>query len=107
MAGRASSKVLGDLHTKLAQVMLEALEGEEFKDEETGEVTVFKANNPALFTAIAKFLKDNNIVAVPDSTDVLEQMKAQMANKHKRTERKELPTPDAGDMQWQSVSRLN
>lgn len=107
MAGRASSKVLGDLHTKLAQVMLEALDGEEFTDEETGEVTVFKANNPALFTAIAKFLKDNNIVAVPDSTDVLEQMKAQMANKHKRTERKELPTPDAGDMKWQSGSRLN
>lgn len=108
MAIRAKNDVLGQLHAKLAQVMLEALDGEVFKDEETGEETVFKANNPALFTAIAKFLKDNNIVAVPDSTDAIEAMKAALSQKPKRTDRKvELPTPDSGDMQWPNERVLN
>lgn len=94
--GRASSSVLGQLHEKLAGVMLEALDGESFKDEETGEVTSFKATNPALFTAIAKFLKDNDIVAIPETEDAIGQLQEQLANRKKS----KLPLATKGDIQW-------
>ncbi len=93
---RASSSVLGSLHEKLAQVMLEALDGESFEDPESGEVTSFKATNPALFTAIAKFLKDNDIVAIPETEDAVTALKSQLANKAKT----KLPIPSKEDIQW-------
>lgn len=99
-AVRASGSALGKLHEKLAQVMLEALDGETFTDPESGEVTTFKASNPALFTAIAKFLKDNDIVAIPETEDAVAALKEQLASR-----KKPLPLPSAGDVQWPSENR--
>lgn len=50
--------LLRDMHTKLAEKMLKSLAEEEVK--------------PATLTAIAKFLKDNYIIHVPESQDALE-----------------------------------
>lgn len=103
MAIRASNSVLGKLHEKLAEVMLEALDGEKFVDPESGEETVFKATNPALFTAIAKFLKDNDIVAVPETEDALTALKKRLAEKAKTP----LPTPNPEDIQWHNENPLH
>lgn len=71
---RAKAGTLGALHEKLAEVMLDALDGETFLNDD-GTETKFKATNPALFTAIAKFLKDNDIVAIPESEDAVQALK--------------------------------
>ena len=101
-ARRASGSTLGALHEKLAQVMLEALDGEKFTDPETNEETVFKATNPALFTAIAKFLKDNDIVAIPDTEDAVAALKQKLAARGTS-----LPVPTAEDVQWHNERPLH
>lgn len=98
---RAKSEVMNLLHAKLAQVMLEALDGETIKDEDGNEI-VFKANNPALFTAVARFLKDNNIVTVPDSADAVDDLKKKLAQASGKTV---LPDPKEGDIPWQNGSQ--
>lgn len=100
---RASGSVLGTLHEKLAEVMLDALDGESFTDEASGETTQFKATNPALFTAIAKFLKDNDIVAIPETEDAVADLKRRLAEKSQS----KLPTPSAEDVQWPNGRLLN
>lgn len=94
-AKRANASVLGQLHEKLAQVMLDALDGETITDE-AGNETVFKATNPALFTAIAKFLKDNDIVAIPETDDAVQRLK----DKLKANSTSTLPLPSKEDVQW-------
>lgn len=95
---RASEDLLGRLHQKLAEVMLECLDGQEIKDPETGEVTILKTENPALFTAVAKFLKDNNITAIPEASDALEKLKEKLKQSN-------LPLAGAGDLQWPANQR--
>jgi hypothetical protein len=75
--------------------MLEALDGESFTDEE-GVETTFAPTNPALFTAIAKFLKDNDIVAVPETEDAVSRLKQQLENRTKS----KLPIPSKEDIVW-------
>jgi hypothetical protein len=94
---RASINALGALHEKLAMVMSEALDGESFVDEETGETTSFKATNPALFTAVAKFLKDNDVVAIPETEDAVTQLRDQLEKRNRKTT---LPIPTKEDIQW-------
>lgn len=103
MAVRAKNDVLGSLHEKLAQVMLEALDGEEFVDPESGETSKFKATNPALFTAVAKFLKDNDIVAVPETEDAIASLRERLAAKGKTA----LPSPKAEDVQWHNENPVH
>jgi hypothetical protein len=95
MAKRAGAEKLGLLHEKLAEVMLDALDGEKITDED-GNETVFKATNPALFTAIAKFLKDNDIVAIPETDDAVKRLKDKLLANNKST----LPLPSKEDIQW-------
>lgn len=102
MATRASNSALGKLHEKLAEVMLEALDGESFTDPETGEEMVMKATNPALFTAIAKFLKDNDIVAIPETEDAVDALKKRLEEKRTKTA---LPEATKGDMAWPNENR--
>lgn len=64
----ASESALGKLHAKLAEVLSEALDGEElpgYLDEETGEEVEGKKLLPSasVLTVVAKFLKDNEITA--------------------------------------------
>lgn len=92
---RATISKLGELHEKLAGVMYDALDGETFTDEE-GTETTFAPTNPALFTAIAKFLKDNDVVAIPEQEDAVTQLREQLARRTKTT----LPTPKIEDVLW-------
>lgn len=55
------------------------------------------ANNPALFTAVAKFLKDNNITAVPDGDNALSELEKKLADQKAR---RKLPAPSADDAQF-------
>ena len=62
----ATENELGNLHTKVAQVMLDSLERLDIKlelpgDEDDVLVSVAQEPNPALLNVITKFLKDNEI----------------------------------------------
>lgn len=58
MSGTANQEFLEALHKKLAEAFTKALEDPEIK--------------PATLTAVAKFLKDNNVVMIPDNQDALD-----------------------------------
>lgn len=60
-----TNKKLLDLHSKLADVLLEALqEGVPVEDQKTGDI--IKAPAPAAMLNVARqFLKDNNVDALP------------------------------------------
>jgi hypothetical protein len=66
---KATTESLGALHGATAEYMIEVLtKGElvEFKDRETGEVTYARVRPSAATIAnILKFLKDNDIKAIP------------------------------------------
>lgn len=102
---RASSDALGKLHQKLAEVMIEALDGEEFEDPDTGEVTRFKANNPALFTAVAKFLKDNDIVAIPESESATNELMEKLKETSKNAVRPRLPDVKPEEAEWPNANQ--
>jgi len=61
---RASEKVLNDLHTKLAEVLKDALQDK--NDPETGEKL---PPNAAILNVARQFLKDNKIEAGLVNTD--------------------------------------
>lgn len=72
---RADAALAGDLHGKLAKLLLDILEnGEVIKvvDKETGEVT-FKTltPSPAMVAQINAFLKNNNITVMPGKSKPL------------------------------------
>lgn len=80
---KASDKTLGELHGKLASSMLRALENsdaamallEEYEAELPEAVVLYLSKqadaNPALLTAVSKFLKDNAITcAIEDSEEL-------------------------------------
>lgn len=79
----ADETALGALHTKVAEVLNLALEGEElpgYTDEETGEVFPAKrlAPSAAIIAAATKFLKDNNITCAPSQDNALGELEAKM-----------------------------
>lgn len=82
---KATDKLLGELHGRLASSMLSALAAsetaakllDEYEDECPPAVAAFlvktRDTNPALLTAVAKFLKDNSITcAIEDNDDMSE-----------------------------------
>lgn len=82
---KATDKTLGELHSKLAKVMLDALSAsdeatillDEFGDELPAPLIVFLSKardaNPALLSAVTKFLKDNAITcSIDDSNEMSE-----------------------------------
>ena len=93
---KASDKILGDLHGKLAKSMLSALEssdtaqdlltayGEELPIEVIQFLTKLSSNNPALLTAVSKFLKDNDITCSIEESHELSELEIRLANKRKR-----------------------
>ena len=62
--GAATEQVMGDLHQKVAEVFLRYLDGidrpNSNRDEAIAELLV-DGPNPAMMSAITKFLKDNEI----------------------------------------------
>lgn len=94
---KASDKVLGELHGKLADSMLKALSAsdtaimllDEFGDELPMPVITFLTQhaeaNPSLLTSIAKFLKDNNITCSIEDSESMSALGKTLASKPKRS----------------------
>lgn len=73
----ADEKALGALHTKLAEVLGELLDGQVLPaevDEESGEVINEASKIPpsaSVLTVVAKFLKDNNVTCAPSKDNAM------------------------------------
>lgn len=93
---KATDKLLGELHGKLAKTMLASLESseqaaallEEYSEELPGAVQAFLAKisdaNPALLTAVSKFLKDNAITCAIEDSEEMSELEKRLQNKRKR-----------------------
>lgn len=93
---KASDKQLGELHGRLAKSMLSALEAsdtaasllDDYAEELPGPVQAFLAKhadaNPALLTAISKFLKDNDITCAIEDNDELSELEEIISKKRSR-----------------------
>lgn len=89
----ADESKLSDLHDKVAEVLCDALDGQQlpdFIDPETDEVVKGGKLPPsaAMVTATIQFLKNNNITCVADENNALgklqEKMKERQANRANR-----------------------
>ena len=83
----ASERKLGELHNKVAEVLMDALEGEELPGYMDGEVEVEAKRIPpsaAIIAAATKFLKDNEITCTPSESNVLGELEQKMAERRKR-----------------------
>lgn len=90
---KANDKELGVLHGKLAKSMLAALDASEkakilldqYSHELPDEVTRFLAQhadaNPSLLTAVAKFLKDNQITCAMSDSEEMSELEKRLKNK--------------------------
>lgn len=93
---KATDKLLGELHGKLAKSMLTALDAseragellDEFGDDLPGAVQAFLIKhadaNPALLTAVSKFLKDNSITCAIEDDEQMSELEERLKNKRKR-----------------------
>jgi hypothetical protein len=93
---KASDKQLGELHGKLAKSMVRALDAsdkaivllDKYEDELPGEVVEYLTKqadaNPALLTAVSKFLKDNAITCSIDDSEELSHLEQLLKTKPER-----------------------
>lgn len=93
----ASDKELGVLHKKLAKAMSDALESsdaakvllDEHAEDLPGPVLDFlerhASANPALLTAIAKFLKDNDITCAKEDSKEMTELEQRLAAKKRKS----------------------
>lgn len=94
---KASDKILGELHGKLADSMLKALSAsdtaiallDEFGDELPMPVITFLTQhaeaNPSLLTSVAKFLKDNSITCSISDDETMSALGQSLKNKPRRS----------------------
>lgn len=85
----ASESALGKLHQKLAEVMSEALDGEElpgYIDPDTGEEVAGLKQLPSasVMTVVAKFLKDNEITCAPSEDNSITELANKLADKQRK-----------------------
>lgn len=93
---KATDTLLGELHGKLARSMLSALQTsdqaaallEEYGEDLPGAVQAFLAKtadaNPALLTAVSKFLKDNGITCAVEDNDEMSELEDRLRKKRER-----------------------
>lgn len=89
MATPADEAALGSLHTKVAEVLTEALDGQvlpDYTDPDTGEVEVGGklAPSAALITCAITFLKNNNITCVADKGNALGALEQKMKERQEK-----------------------
>lgn len=85
----ANETVLGALHTKVAEVLNEALDGQtlEAVTDEEGNViqeAVKMAPSAAIIAAATKFLKDNNITCAPSKDNAIGALEQKMKDRAER-----------------------
>lgn len=98
----ASEGALGALHTKLAEVLAEALDGQVLPAvvDEDGQVLQEETKMPvsgAVLTATIQFLKNNNITCAPSDDNALGELKRKMQERQERREARKAK-PDATDL---------
>lgn len=93
---KATEKELSELHGKVTKIMLQALDQCERAEVLLGrkrdvslpeDVTKYLesqvASNPALFTSITKFLKDNDITVQPEESETASELRERLSKKRK------------------------
>jgi len=86
--GPASEGTLGDLHTKVAKVMINALDKviaqqeNPAQDENGNDVEV--VINPALISVAVKFLDSNKITCAPEAGNTMSELEQKLAAKAKK-----------------------
>jgi hypothetical protein len=86
--GPASESSLGDLHTKVAKVMINALDKviaqqeNPTQDENGNDVEV--VINPALISVAVKFLDSNKITCAPEIGNTMSELEQKLAAKAKK-----------------------
>ena len=82
--GPASEGVLGDLHNKVAKVMINALD-KIIESQETivdpVEEAVRGDVNPALLSVMVKFLDSNKITCAPEAGNTMSELEQKLAEK--------------------------
>lgn len=93
---KATDKLLGELHGRVAKSMLDALEAsdqaqallDEYSEELPNDVINYLSksagNNPALLTAVTKFLKDNSITCVIEDNSDMSELEERLQNKRNK-----------------------
>ena len=106
---KATDKLLGELHGKLAEQMLKALADSEkaqellteYSDELPAAVIQFLkmvgGANPSLLTAIAKFLKDNEITCAIEDNEAMTELQERLKNKRRKSVGNVIPMTDNED----------
>lgn len=89
--GPASESALGDLHSKVAKVMANALDNIQKQQDayETAEPTedmpaIAPELNPALLSVMVRFLDANKITCAPETGNQMSELETRLANKRKR-----------------------
>jgi len=86
--GPASEGALGDLHTKVAKVMINALDKviaqqeNPAQDENGNDIEV--VINPALISVAVKFLDSNKITCAPEAGNTMSELEQKLAAKAKK-----------------------
>lgn len=93
---KATDRLLGELHGKLAKTMIAALEmsdtaefllqeyGEELPEAVYDFLSKNTITNPALLTSISKFLKDNDITCAVEDNDEMSDLEQRLKTKQRR-----------------------
>lgn len=96
----ATEKRLGELHHKVTEVLIVALEGETlpgYTDPETDEIVPDKQLPPsaAIIAAATKFLKDNEITCAPSEDNALGELEKKMAERRNKRRPQPVDLADA------------
>lgn len=89
--GPATEGVLGDLHSKVAKVMSNALDNIQKQQDEFDATehtddspAIAPELNPALLSVMVRFLDANKITCVPEAGNEMSELATRLANKRKR-----------------------
>lgn len=107
---KATDKELGTLHAKLAKAMLDALDASDeaqvlLNETDPGDmpdaVIAFlekaAASNPALLTAVSKFLKDNDITCSVEDSPELSALEQRLKSKPRKSVGNVIALPDSDE----------
>jgi len=80
----AAESILNELHTIIAMTLKDQLQATMVVEDEHGDNKVVSLATPALIAQAIKFLKDNDITAVPEADENIEALKDILKKKQKR-----------------------